>query len=183
MISESKELSKRLDRILQMDSRESLLDEIEKFLEDTGLDEDAKRARLLDKMSEQLKVIVKHLLLVYAFSKNDPQNRDIPHWRDIELANAANEVVDDRNAIIANVKDGDVHAMLTGELNRSFRYVRRELKKYPQPFIESTFKTLQDATSPFRKFIDQFLLKLSSCHNEENVDNLIRELDGWIANS
>lgn len=176
MIEESKELYKRVDRMLKADSRENLLEEIEQFLEDTGLDEEARRARWLDKMIEHLKVIVKHLVLIYAFGKNEPNNRDISHWRDLELFNACSEVVDYRNRVIATVKDEDVYARLTEELRRSLGYVRRELKRYPQPFVEPTFKTLEDATSPLGVFVDRFLQGLSRCHNEEEVEELIKGL-------
>lgn len=159
--------------MIQAESRQTLLDEIEQFLEDVELDEEAKKARLLDKMESLLETILKHLVLIYAFGQSDPQYRDLIHWKDIELHTFCNRVVRFRRRIQANVKDEDMYTSLKDEVEEAYLDVGRELKRYPQPFVHETFNSLKVLESPFNKYVDQFLLDLSVCHSEEDVEKLI----------
>jgi hypothetical protein len=66
--------------------------------------------------------------------------------------------------------------MLIDEVRRSVGYVRRELKRYPQPFVGETFKTLEDKNSPLGKLVHKFLRGLSRCHKEKDVEELLDNL-------
>jgi hypothetical protein len=176
MIQESQELLKRMDRMLQADSRETLLDEVEQFLEDMQLDEEAKKARLLDKIGSQFETILKHLVLIYAFGQSDPQYRNLIHWRDIELHTACNRVIRFRRRIQANIKNEDMYTHLKEEMEEAYTDVGRELKRYPQPFVHETFNSLKISGSPFSKYVDQFLSSLSACNSEEDVGKLMTDI-------
>ena len=173
MIKESQELLKRMDRIVQAESRQKLLDEIDQFLEETGLDEEARRINALDQISRFFIPILQHLTLIYAYRQEDPSNTNMPHWRH-ELHNLCDQVVRERERMEMEIENRYVEEALTKELKRrsTLPYVRRQLREYPS-FVQRIFESFKDSNSPFSSFVFQFIKDLAACLNERDVEKLM----------
>jgi hypothetical protein len=178
MIQESQELLKRIDRMTKTESRQALLEEIEQFLEDMELDEEARRTDVLAQIAYHARPIAKHLILIFAHRNNiNPNNRDINHWK-IEMRTHSREILDWRYSITKPPDDAAVIKAINDRLAtpHTMSRIRNDLKRnYPQS-VMAVFDSLKDSNSPFSRYLNKFFERLAACHNageeEKLVDNL-----------
>jgi hypothetical protein len=178
MIRESQELLKRIDRMTQAESRQTLLEEIEQFLEDMELNEEARRVSVLAQISHRAGPLAQHLVLIFAHRNNiNPAERDINHWK-IEMRTHSREVLDWRYSISVPPNDDDVSKAIKDRLATPHvtSRIRNDLKKrYPQSVVD-VFDSFKDPNSLFSKYLNDFLSNLASCHSVEKEEELIDSL-------